>query len=87
MPIIKDFSKPKKNLMVVEVGGFYNKKFFKLDCNHTCLAVVNLGSTLKKEENYCLQVFLKVCIYIENKVNRHINDNLSGFSSSDQSGE
>ena len=73
--------------MVVEVGGFYNKKILKLDCNRTCLAVVSLESTLKREENYCLQVFLKVCRYIENKVIRHINDHLSGFSSSDQSGE
>ena len=54
----------------------------KVDSNHTCLAVITLDSALKKNDNYYLQVFLKEWKYIEKKVIRHINDNLSGFSSS-----
>ena len=55
----------------------------KVDSNHTCLAVITLDSALKK--NDYLQVFLKEWKYIEKKVIRHINDNLSGFSSSSSS--
>ena len=36
---------------------------------------------------YYPQVFLKECKYPEKKVIRHINDNLSDFSSSDMSDE
>ena len=63
----------------------YDKKIPKVDYNHTCLAVISLGSALKKDENYYLQVFLKKCKYIEEKVIRHINYNLSDFSFSDES--
>ena len=35
------------------------KKNSKLDSNHTCLAVISLESALKKDDNYCPQVFLK----------------------------
>ena len=58
-----------------------------MDSNHTCLAVINLGSALKKDGNYHHQVFLQECKYIEKKVIRHINDNLSDFSSSNESDE
>ena len=51
------------------------------------LAVINLDSDLKKDENYYLQVFLRKCKYTEKKEIRHINDNLSDFSSSDESDE
>ena len=51
-----------------------------LDSNHTCLAVINLDSTLKKVDNCYPQVFLKEYKYIEKKVFRHIHDNLSNFS-------
>ena len=53
-----------------------------MDSNHTCLAIISLDSALKKDENYYPQVFLKECKYIEKKVNRHINENLSDISSS-----
>ena len=33
--------------------------------------------TIKKDDNYYPQVFLKECKYIEKKVIRHINDDLS----------
>ena len=39
-----------------------------------------LGSALKKDENYYLQVFLKESRYSEKEVVRHIHDNLSNFS-------
>ena len=69
-----------------EVTNFYNKKISKVDSNHTCLAVIRLDSALKKDDNYYPQVFLRECKYIEKIVIRHINDNLSDFSSDDESG-
>ena len=64
-----------------EVTDFYDKKIPELDSNHTCLAVITLDFTLKKDYNYFPQVFLKECKYIEKKVIRHSNDNFSDFSS------
>ena len=58
-----------------------------MDFNHTCLAVIRLDSALKKDDKYYLQVFLKECKYIGKKVIRHINDNLSDISSSNDSDE
>ena len=51
-----------------------------MDFNHTCLAVINLDSALNKDDNYYPEVFLNECKYIDKKVIRHINDNLSDFS-------
>ena len=70
-----------------EVTDFYDKEIPKVDSNHTCLAVISLDSALIKDDNYYLQVLLKECKYIEKKVIRHINDNLSYFSSSGESDE
>ena len=71
-----------------EVTDFYDKKIHKLDPNHTCLAVISFYSSLKKNGNCYPQVFLKECKYIEKKVVRHINDNVSDFSYSfDESDE
>ena len=68
-----------------KITDFYYKKIPKGYSNYTCLAVISLHSALKKKENYYPQVFLKQCKYIEKKRIRHINDNLSGFYSSDES--
>ena len=70
-----------------KVTDFYDKKVPKVDSYLTCLAVISLDSALKRDENYYLEVFLKVCKYIEKKVIRHIDDNLIDFSSSDESDE
>ena len=70
-----------------EVTNFYDKKIPKVGSNYTCVAVISLDSALKKDENYYPQVFLKECKYIEKKVMRYINDNLSDFSYSDESDE
>ena len=43
------------------------------------MAVISLDSAPKKDENYYLQVFLKVCKYTEKKVISHINGNVSIF--------
>ena len=40
----------------------------KVDSNHTSLTVIGLDSALKKDENFCLQPFLKEYKYIEKKV-------------------
>ena len=56
-----------------------------MDSDHTCLTVISSDSGLRKNKNYCPQVFLKECKYIEKKVIRHINNNLSEFSYSDES--
>ena len=39
--------------------NFHDKEVPKIVHNHTCLAVISLGSILKKDENYYQQVFLK----------------------------
>ena len=70
-----------------EVTDFYGKKIPKVDSNHTCLAVISLDSALKKDGRYYLQVFLKECKYIEKTEIWYINENLSDFSSSDESEE
>ena len=77
--IIKNYSKTKVKSHGDEATDFQDKKILKLDSNYTCLAVISLDSALKKDDNYYPQVFLKECEYIEK---RHINDNLSDFSSS-----
>ena len=70
-----------------EGTDIYDKKIPKVDSNHACLAVKNLDSALKNDESYYPQVFLKEYKYIDKKVIRNINDNLSDFSSSDESDE
>ena len=60
---------------------FFCKK--KLDFNHTCLAVIILDSALKKNGNCYPQLFLKECEYFDKDVARHIHDNLSYCSSSE----
>ena len=52
-----------------------------MDSTQTSVAAVSLDSALKKNENYYLQVILKEFKYIGEKVFRHINDNLSFYSS------
>ena len=71
----------------MKLQTFYDKKFPKVNSNHSCLAVINLDSALKKDENCYLQVFLKEYQYIEKKVIWDINNNLRDFSSSDESDE
>ena len=44
-----------------EVTDFYDKKIPKVDSNHFCLAAIILDSTLKEDDNYCPQLFLKKC--------------------------
>ena len=64
-----------------EVTDFYYKKtpyFFKSN---------QFGFYSQKDENYYSQVFLKECKYIEKKLVRYINDNLSDFYHSDDSDE
>ena len=68
-----------------EFKNFYDKKTPKADSNYTYLAVSSLDSALKKYEIYYLEVSLKECKYIEKKIIRRISDNLSAFSSSDES--
>ena len=83
----KEFLKTKMKYHGDEVTDFYDKKIPRVDSNHTCLAVINLDSVLKKDDNYYLQVFSKVFKNIEKKGIRHINYNLSDFSYSDESDE
>ena len=44
-----------------EVTDIYDKKIPKLESNHTCLAVISLDSSLKKDDNCYLEVLLKEC--------------------------
>ena len=81
----KEFLKTKTKSHGDEVTDFYDKKISAIDSNHNCLAVISLDSALKKDDKYYVQVFLKGCKYIEKKIFRHIHDNLSDFSYSDES--
>ena len=72
--------------MAMKLQIFTTKKIPKLDSNYTCLAIINLDSALKIDENYYPQVFLKECKYIEKKVVRHIYNNLSYSSDDDSNG-
>ena len=84
----KEFLKTKIRSHGDKVTDFYDKEIPKVDSTNTCLAVSSLEFALKKDGNYCLQVFLRECKYTEKKVIRHISDNLSDFSiSSDGSDE
>ena len=63
----KEFLKTKIKSHGDEFTDFYNKKVPKVDSNHTCLAVISLDSTLKKDENYyklckLLRAFIKIKI-------------------------
>ena len=83
----KGFLKTKIKFDGDEVTDFYDQKIPKVGSNHTFLAVISLDSAfwlalILKDEKYFLdfQVF-------EKKVIKHIIDNLSEFSSSDESDE
>ena len=53
--------------------------------NNTCLSVISFDFAFKKDKSYHPQALLKECKYIEKKLIRHINNNLSGFSYYDES--
>ena len=70
-----------------EVTDFYDKEISKVDCNHSCLAVISLDFVLKKDESYYPRLFESYFMR-DIKLIRHIHDNLSDFScSSDYSDE
>ena len=57
----KNFLKTKIKSHGHEVTDFDDKIIPKVDPSHTFLAVISLDSTLKKDDNYYPQVFLKEC--------------------------
>ena len=61
----KKLLKAQKHYHGDEVTDIYDKKIPKVDSNHTCLTVISLTFTLKKDQSYYLQAFLKECKYIE----------------------
>ena len=61
-----------------ETTDFQNK-MPNVGSSHTFLEVITIDSTLKKEENYYPQAFLKECKYIEKKVIRHTTENIEVF--------
>ena len=65
----------------------FMKILSKVDSNYTCLAVISLDSAPRKYENNYPQDFLKNVNMLRKKVVRHINDNLSDFTSFDESDE
>ena len=56
-----------------------------MDSNHFCLAMTDLDSAVKKDEDYYLQLTLKEYKFILKKIIRHIIDDIG--SSSDDSDE
>ena len=83
----KEYLKTKIKSNCNEVTDFYGKNITKVGSNHTCFVVFSLDSALKKEDNYYLQEFWKGGKYIKEKVIRHVQNNLSDFSYSDDSDE
>ena len=79
----KNFLKSKIKSHGYEVTNFYDKDNPKVDSNHTCLVVISQYFALNKDGNYYPQVFIKDCKYIEKKVIRQMNNNLSDFSYDD----
>ena len=67
-----------------EVTDIYDKEIPKMDSNNTFLAVISLDSTLKKNENYYPQVFLKECKYIKKKVIWHITQDIFSSKSDEE---
>ena len=63
----KEYLKTKRKPHGDEVTNFYDKEILNVDSHQICLAVVSLDFVLKKDESYCLKVFLKECKYIEKK--------------------
>ena len=68
-----------------EVADFLDKEIPKVGSDCTCLAVITIGSDLKKGKNYYSQVFLKECKCIEKEVTGFIIGGLE--TSSDESDE
>ena len=62
-----------------KVTDFYNKEIHKIHSYHTCLVVVSLDFSLKKDENYYPQEFLKECKYIKKKIIRYITQDIEIF--------
>ena len=67
-----------------EVTDFYDQKIPKVDSTHTCLAVISLDSAHKKMKTIIYKSFWKSVNMLRKKVVRHIKNNLSNFSYSDE---
>ena len=67
MSIIKHFGELKK-ISRDKATDSYAKEIPKVECNHTCLAVISLDSAFNKNENYYPQVLLEECKYFEKKL-------------------
>ena len=55
-PTKKKFLKAKIKFYCDEVEDFYDKEIPKVNSKYTCLTVISLDSSLKKDENFHLQV-------------------------------
>ena len=62
-----------------ETTDFHNIEKPKAGFDYTCLAVINVDSALKKDENYYLQAFLKEHKYIEKEVIRHVTEDIEVY--------
>ena len=58
---IKNFKKTKIESHGDEVTDFYNKEIPNIDSNHTCLSVISVDSTLKKDKNYYQLLIYTTC--------------------------
>ena len=57
----KKYLKTKIKSYGEEVTDFCDKEIHMVGSNHTCLTIISLDSSLKKDEIYYPQVFLKEC--------------------------
>ena len=77
----KNFLKTKITYYSDEATDIYHKEIPKVGSDFTCLAVITIDSTLKKEENYNPQVFLKDCKQIKKGLIRQVAEDTEAFSS------
>ena len=63
-----------------EATDFHDKDIPKEDSNLTCLAIINLDSSLNKDGNYYPQVFLIECKYFKKVMIRHVTEDIEIFS-------
>ena len=73
--------------MVMKLKIFMITYCSLIDSSHTFLALISFDCALMKDEHDYPQVFFKECKYINKKVIRHTNNNLSDSSYSDESDE
>ena len=70
----KRFKETKIKSYSNEAKHLHDEEIPKVGCNYTCLVVILINFVLKKDENYCLQKFLKEFKYTKKEKKYEILD-------------